>query len=130
MSVDTMASAVLSVAGVLACAVLVHTGSGGWRPMELRGLRWLGLISYELYLWQGMTFGWRVHWVWQVAGAVGLGWFTWNFIGKRFLQNPSAAYKAAPQATTSVSVTTDARSDVAGLRVASAGQTAPSNAEG
>ena len=130
MTVGTLASALLSGAGVLACAALVHTSSLGWRPMEPRVLRWLGLISYELYLWQGLTFGWRVHWVLQVAGALGLGWFSWNFIGKRFLQNRFARHEAAPQGTTSVSVTSDTRTEVPGLRVASPGQTASSNAEG
>jgi peptidoglycan/LPS O-acetylase OafA/YrhL len=129
MTVDTMASALLSVAGVVACAVLVHTGSGGWRPMELRGLRWLGLISYELYLWQGLTFGWPVHWAWQVAGALGLGWFTWNFIGKRFLQNPPAHPESAPQGSTFGSLATNPRSDLAGLRMGPAGPTASSNAK-
>jgi peptidoglycan/LPS O-acetylase OafA/YrhL len=86
MTEGTMASALLSGAGILACAALVHAGSWGWRPMEVTALRWLGLISYELYLWQGLTFGLHVHWLLQTAATVGLGWLTWNFIGRRFLE--------------------------------------------
>jgi peptidoglycan/LPS O-acetylase OafA/YrhL len=126
----TMASALLSGAGVLACAALVHTGSWGWRPMELRGLRWLGLISYELYLWQGLTFGLRAHWLLQVGAAVGLGWFTWNFIGRRFLENrPRVDISLADQATTAESGLRNAGGGEAGLRMAATSPTTPSSTE-
>jgi peptidoglycan/LPS O-acetylase OafA/YrhL len=85
MSIGAEASALLSVLGVIGCAALVHAGSWGWRPLEIKWLGWLGLVSYEVYLWQGLTSQFRINWLLQIAAALVLGWCTWNFIGQRFL---------------------------------------------
>jgi peptidoglycan/LPS O-acetylase OafA/YrhL len=128
---STMASALLSGAGVLACAALVHTGSLGWRPMELRGLRWLGLISYELYLWQGLTFELPAHWLLQVAAAIGLGWLTWNFIGRRFLQGSSRRNESiASEGTSAVSPSRNSPGRLVGLGAAADLSIKPSKSEG
>ena len=93
----------LSVETVLAAWLLwtVITGGPEIRQMfSARWLRWLGLVSYSVYLWQqlflltdwrGTPLAWMGRFPVNVALAIGVGWISRRFVEMPFLKPHAVA---------------------------------------
>jgi hypothetical protein len=91
-----------AVAPVLGSALLVWPRSTNWsgQILSTAPMRWLGLISYSLYLWHWPVIVLFRHWASSAAPtaaeaisltalSVALGWVSWRFIEQPFRRSGS-----------------------------------------
>jgi peptidoglycan/LPS O-acetylase OafA/YrhL len=78
----------------------------GWLPklLSLRPLRWLGVISYSLYIWQPLVVSaTELQGIAMLAPAIIAGWASYRLIEEPFRRRRSARPESAPAAMAAAS---------------------------
>ena len=71
----------LLFASIPLAAVMVHVASQPFPMLEVGWLRWLGTVSYGVYLWHALLPP-----AWMIPGALVLGWLSWVLIERPILE--------------------------------------------